>query len=60
LKYTVFVKFNSSPGKIQIQENEITITSLQNKASKISSSFNAIEVKKYYAWWFWLLILMNK
>jgi uncharacterized protein len=30
LKYTILVKFNSSPSKIPIQENEITI-SLKSK-----------------------------
>jgi uncharacterized protein len=41
LRYTVFVKFNSS-GKIQIQENEITI-SLKSKPERGKANLELIQ-----------------
>jgi uncharacterized protein len=41
LRYTVFVKFNSS-GKIQIQENEITI-SLKSKPQRGKANIELVQ-----------------
>ena len=42
MKYTIFVKFNSSPSKIQIQENEITI-SLKSKPERGKANLELIQ-----------------